>query len=206
MISFKSRTDTGITVAILAALVILVGTGVYMLAVPKPTTNGKATGRERTMRKVQDDLESVHKNLEETKATVDAKVWSVPVAQIGPKALESITGIAQKAKLKLVAFRPQKPVSVNGLTQLPFIVSVEGSYVGVMSLVRQIEADDSKIAPNLVQFTSTDGNSDVVSATIGIVAYAQENQKKPTAPGKSTAGKTASNKSPKENLNAEKAN
>lgn len=206
MINFKTRTDTGITVAILASLVILVGTGVYMVVVPKATANGKASGRERTRNKVQQDLKEVQENLAKTKATIQAKVWDVPVAQIGPKTLESITGYAQKSKLKVVAFRPQKPISVNGLTQLPFIVSLEGSYVGVMNLVRQIEADDSKIAPSLVQFSSTESNSDVVSATVGLVAYAKENEKKPSPSKKSAATKTASNQSPKENLNAEKAN
>lgn len=209
MINFKTRTDTAITTAILTSLLILVGTGVYMMVVPKPTSEGKATGRERTYKKVLNDLESVQKNLTETKAAIDAKVWDVPVAQIGPKTLESITSIAQKAKLKVVAFRPQKPVPVNGLTQLPFIVSLEGSYVGVMNLVHEIEAKGSKIAPSLVQFSSTDSNSDLVTATVGIVAYAQENEKKPsTSDKKSAATKTASNKSPnpKENLNAEKTN
>jgi Tfp pilus assembly protein PilO len=135
--------------------------------------------------KLEKDIADLEKTIRDQKAKVGAKVWTLSLQEIGPKALQTVTGFAKEQRLKLTAFRPQKPNDVNGMTQLPFLISIEGSYPSILNFIRQIETSNSKLAPNLVQLSSTDGSSDLVTATIGVMAYTL-----PAPPEKSSPKKT----------------
>ncbi len=171
MLSFRTKAETGASVAILLALLILVVTGLFMLLVPKPTVAASAASKARSQRDLEERVRKLEENKALTTATIVTQVWAEPVEEIGPKALESITAYARTQKLKLMAFRPQKTVDVDGLVQLPFLISVEGSYPNIMKFVRQLEASNLRMGTSLVQVSSTDPNSDLVSATVGVVAY-----------------------------------
>lgn len=171
MLSFRTRAEMAASVAILIALAILVGTGLFMLFVPKPTVAASTASKVRSQRELDERIRKLEENKTLTAATVVSQVWGEPVEEIGPKALESITAYARTQKLKLMAFRPQKTVEVDGLIQLPFLISVEGSYPNIIRFVRQLESGNLKMGTSLVQVSSTDPNSDLVSASIGIVAY-----------------------------------
>ena len=171
MFSFKTKADTGASVAIIAALVIMVATIAYSLLIPAPSTEGVANGPQRSIREIEDQIKQGDEQLTEKTTYVQSKIWDVPLDDIGPKALQSVTKFAQEAKIKLVAFRPQKPTDVNGLTQLPFLISLEGGYPGVMQFLRKLEAGNVKLAINSAQIASSDANSDTVTATVGAVVY-----------------------------------
>lgn len=185
MISFRTKADTGTSVAILAAIAVLLVTGIMML-VPKPSTAGLAAGKIRSQRDLEKRIADLEKDKTAAKAKIASLVWSLPLEEVGPKALESITAFAQKQKLKLIAFRPQKAVEVNGMNQLPFVISIEGPYPGIMRFLRDLDQPDLKLGTNLVQVSSSDPNTDLVSATVGVVAYKQlevktKSQEKPNA-------------------------
>ncbi len=201
MISFKSKGDSIASVAILTALLVMV-IAIVLQFLPKPTAASMAKGAETSRNKLQDEVQGMKDRTVEEQAKVDAQLWQYPIDQIGPKALQTVSGFVKTAKLKLVAFRPQKAVEVNGLTQIPFLISVEGGYPGMMELLRQLDKPDAKIATNNVQLTSTDSNSDLVTGTIVAMAYTQE---KPTVKAKTEKTKKAEDKS-QEKPNAKKEN
>lgn len=185
MISFRTRSDAMSSIAILIALVVLVGTGFVLAFVPKPSTDGTATGKIRSQRELDERLDALTKNRTASRAAIAKLVWQLPTEQIGPKALASITAFAQRNRLKLVAFRPQKAVEVNELQQLPFVISIEGPYPSLMRFVKDLESPELKLGTSLVQISTSDPNSDIVSATIGVVAYrpvsAPKTSEKPNA-------------------------
>lgn len=187
MISFRTKSDAATSVAILAALTILVGTGIFMIFVPKPTTAGLAAGKSRSEKELIARLNKIEADKKLLVTQVTNHTWPLKTEEVGPKALESITAFAQKHRLKLMAFRPQKPAEVNNLTQLPFVISIEGPYPAIMRFTKELESPALKLGTNLVQISGTDPNSDLVSATIGVVAYKQIEVKKPQ--GKTNAAK-----------------
>lgn len=189
MISFRTKSEAGTSIAILGALGVLVLTGLFMLFVPSPTTEGIAAGKIRSQRELDDRVDKLKEDKKLTTAKIATQVWSEPIAEIGPIALESITAFAQTQKLKLLGFRPQKTVDVNGLTQLPFLISVEGAYPNIMKFVRQLEASDLRMGTSLVQVSATDANSDLVNATVGVVAYKIISTAKPATQGNTNATK-----------------
>jgi Tfp pilus assembly protein PilO len=186
VISFRTKAEAGTSIAILLALLTLVVTGIVMVFVPEPNAAGLAAGKIRSQRELEDRITNLKKDQTKAKEKIAKQVWALPIQEVGPKALESITAYAQKEKLKLVAFRPQKTAEVNGLTQLPFVISIEGPYPGIMKFLKDLDQPDLKLGTNLVQVSSSDPNTDLVSATVGVVAYKQletktATQEKPNA-------------------------
>ncbi len=171
MISFKSKADTGASIAILSAVLVLAGTGLFMLFLKPPDTEGVVAGKTRSRNDLEKQVDRLESDKKKLNTQISGQVWTEPLEEIGPTALKSITTFAQSQSLKLMGFRPQKTVEVNGLTQVPFIISVEGTYPNVVKFTRQLEASSLKMGTNLVQVSATDPNSDLVSATIGVVAY-----------------------------------
>ncbi|MBC8065800.1 MAG: type 4a pilus biogenesis protein PilO [Chlorobia bacterium] len=188
MISFRTKSDTGVSVAIIIAITVLVVTGLVMLFVPAPTTAGIASGKIRSQKELDERLAKLEKDKRDAKAMIVSQVWKVPIAEVGPKALAFITSFAQRQNVKLLAFRPQKIVEVNGLNQLPFLITIEGPYPGVMKFVKDLEAPALKVGTSLVQVTGSDPSTDTVSATVGIVAYKQL-EIKSASKGKTNASK-----------------
>lgn len=189
MISFRTKAETGASVAILVAIGVLVVTALYMVFVPEPTVAGIVAGKARSQTELDDRLEKLKKDKVQTTAKIASQVWAQPIEEIGPTALQSITAFAQTQRLKLLGFRPQKTVDVNGLTQLPFLISVEGAYPNIIKFVRQLEASDLKMGTSLVQVSATDPNSDLVNATVGVVAYRLISTAKPAPKGNTNATK-----------------
>ncbi len=187
MINFRTRSDAGTSIAILIALLVLVITGLVMLFVPPPTTEGTSAGKIRSQKELTERLDKLKSDGAALKTKVDSLVWNEPIEEVGPKALETITKSAQSQRLKLLAFRPQKVQEVNNLTQLPFTISIEGPYPGVMSFIREMAKPEHKLGTSMVQLSGNDPNSDLISATIGVVAYKKLETKKP--PVKSNATK-----------------
>lgn len=178
MISFRTKSESASSFAIIAALLILVATGLYMLFVKPPSSEGTAAGRIRAQSELDDRLEKLKADDTVFKTAVRNHTWSEKVDDIGPKALASITTFAQKHRIKLMAFRPQKPVEVNNLTQLPFLISIEGPFPAIMSFARELEDPKLKLGTSMVQVSNNDPNTDLVSATVGVVAYKQIEVKK----------------------------
>jgi hypothetical protein len=180
VISFRTKADTGASIAIIVAIIVLMGTAVVMIFIPPPSTAGIVAGKARSEKEIVERIRQLKSDEIAAKTVVAAQTWTDSAEEIGPKALAFITSFAQKNRLKLIAFRPQKAVEVNSMDQLPFLISVEGPFPGVMGILQDLEDPALKLGTSLVQISSSDPSSDLVSATIGIVAYRNLDVKKTT--------------------------
>lgn len=140
------------------------------LVVPKPNANA---GRA----KLVSELEALTLKNREDRAKLDsgdpngALVWRGGAEDVTPALMKSVSGLASKRRLKLKAFRPQKPEKGDAIDRLGYVVMVEGPFAQVTGFVRELEGDQTKAGVNLVQIAAQSGSSDMVSATIGLVAY-----------------------------------
>jgi len=121
-----------------------------------------------------------------------AQTWPGDAQQIAPVALAKVTQLVQARRLRLVAFRPQRTTANGDLTQLPFLVTVEGSYPGVVAFTKDLEAPSTKLAVSLVQIASADAGSDQVTASVGLVAFMPPAKADPATTTTAPAGARAS--------------
>jgi Tfp pilus assembly protein PilO len=189
VISFKSRAEIVSSIAILAAIGIVLATAAFMIFVPIPTAKGVASAKIKARNEIEDQIKDLKSKRAVLATSISARLWTLPPDQIGPKALESITEFARREKLTLKAFRPQKANEVNGLMQLPYLIAIEGSYPGLMRFLNDLQTAELKVATSVVQLANTDPNSDLVSATIGVVAYRSLEVAKPEPTKKINAKK-----------------
>lgn len=153
------------------AMIALAGAAVFDLAVPAPKLDMSPQARKARQDKVISEVAVLDKQAEEAKMLLSARLWKEKPDAIGPAAMDVITRSAKKHSLVVGSFRPQKLVEEPPLTRFPYIVSVDGTYLGVLSFVRDLEQPENKIVVNSIQIASADGASSAVTATIAIWAF-----------------------------------
>lgn len=171
MISLRTKNDQLAAVLGILAVAILLGALGCVLFLKMPTAAEVGQGRIRSEHQLADAAKSSRKKAAELEAKIKPLVWSGAPEQVGPEALAQVTGLAKANHLKLVAFRPQKPLSVGPLTQTPFTISIDGSFLDSMKFIQQLETDRTRLAVGLIQLSSADAWSDHVSGTVSVVAY-----------------------------------
>jgi Tfp pilus assembly protein PilO len=156
---------------ILAAIVMLLGTLLYMLLVPTPSTAGLAKGRDLSRRKITKEIETARQRANELEKANQAYLWSDTAESVTASVLNDITAQARRKSLKMTAFRPQRPQTLETLTELPFSVQLSGPYPAVRDVVAALDTPQSKIALRSLQMASSDGGSSAVTATLAFSAY-----------------------------------
>lgn len=153
-----------------AALVMLVA-ACYDRFAPAPDARTVAAGRVRSRNQIQQDIDNAKTSLAEAEAAVKPRVWTGEIESVTAAALSQLTTGAQARKITLTAFRPQKPRTVETLTEVSFSVQVSGPYLAVLDFVRSLEKPGGRMALRSLQSASADAATDAVTATIGLVAY-----------------------------------
>ena len=193
MINFKRRDEILPSSLILAAILMLVGTLLYMLLVPVPTTAGLAKGRNLSRHKITKEIDTVKARAVELEKANAAYVWNDTADAVTANILNNITAQAKRKSLKMTAFRPQRPQTLESLTELPFSVQLSGPYPAVRDVVAALNNAKSKIALRSLQMASSDGGSSAVTATLGFSAYTilpTKNEEKAAAVKTAMGGKT----------------
>jgi hypothetical protein len=188
MMRFQTKQEATAAGISIVAIIILAASLVWMLT-PVPSRNDVNSGRLGQVRRYQAETAGLIKQAAEAQAKIDPLLWSGTSEEIGPKALASVTKLAKARKIRILAFRPQKPIDMGGLTQIPFSLSIDGTYPNTMQLVKDLETTDAKLAVSLVQVAASDGATDQVTASINVVAYVK------TAPPAKTSGGSRAQKS-----------
>jgi Pilus assembly protein, PilO len=170
MINFRDRADAGPSLANLIAILVMVGTLVFMLT-PTPTTKGldKQANKQRLATRIA--RKKAMDRLVETNRLIVGTTWAESEELVGTESLKQITTLATKRKLKVAAFRPQRTLPLDALEAVPFTVTVEGPFTDVLGFERDVENSQTKLTVNLVQLSSSDPNSDRVTANVGVLAY-----------------------------------
>jgi Tfp pilus assembly protein PilO len=153
------------------AILFMAGLATYDIVAPKPTEHQTLRTRKDNEARMVAQIQTIKDRLAATSADVARYVWTVPQDRIGGQSLAAVTNIAMKHSVRLLAFRPQKATDENGLTRLPYMVVLDGTFPSVAAMLRDLETTSNKLAVNLVQIASADASTDQVNATIGVIAY-----------------------------------
>ncbi len=171
MINFKNRDEALPSALIVLSLLILVGALLFMLLVPKPTTAGLTKGRERSRKQLEAEIVSAKSRDMESRKAFAPRLWAGNTETITATILADLTQRANKSKLQVGAFRPQKQQALEGLTELPYSIQVAGPYPAVRSFIATLDVPNSRLALRSLQFASSDASSSAVTATLGVSAY-----------------------------------
>ena len=182
MISFKNREEIAPSVLILLSLLILLGSLAVMLFVPKPSTAGLARGKEMSRKKLESEIAQAKERTKEATAAAKARLWQGTPDAVTASVLAQLTGEANRRRLQIGAFRPQKPNAVAGLTELPFSVLISGPYPAIRAFAATLDGAGSKTALRSLQIAGADGASSQVTATLGISAYIPASLTLPATP------------------------
>jgi hypothetical protein len=139
--------------------------------VPKPHVTMDRHAQEVSLHGLRNTAAVYDAQLKTSQTAIGKFVWTKSQDEISSQSLKNVTAIAAKHKVQLLGFRPQKPTDDGGFTHLPYLVLLSGKFPNVASTLEEIEAPVNRLAVSLVQFASSDANSDGVNATIGVIAY-----------------------------------
>lgn len=169
----NDRTWKGFLVVVSLILASLLAAMVYL-----PDAKPQFGPAERAQKQAAVRSATVGANQKADSAREDAAkyLWSEKPDAIAPQALGIVTGAAKTHGLKLSAFRPQKPVVEGDLEVLNYVVALEGRFPAVADFLRTLETPGNRLAVNLFQVTSSDGATDSVTATVGLVAFREVSQ------------------------------
>lgn len=171
MINFRDSEDqTPFALAILG-VVLIIGSGLASLFVRPPQLNTIKRKHNIELAKLNQEQKTAEEIVAKSRIQVNQNLWMVKPDSVQPVALESITKFAQETKVNIISFRPQKLSESAALRQLPFTLTVDGSFLAVANMINKIESTNSKLAVNQIQFASKEGESDQVTASITVVAF-----------------------------------
>jgi Tfp pilus assembly protein PilO len=171
MIGFKNRDEGLASALILLSILILLGSLVVMLFVPKPTTAGIVAGRDRSRRTIAEEIERAKARTKEVQTAIQPRLWTGNPEAITASVLAQLTKEAAGRKLQIGAFRPQRTQELPSMMELPFSVQVSGPYPAVRSFMSSLDVPGSKIALRSLQISSSDAATSAVTATLGLSVY-----------------------------------
>lgn len=177
--SIKLTSEQGLTVLTGVAIGALALIAAFDLLMPEPKVqmSPQKTAIERNKLMVGNAL--TEKELAGLTKQTNNLIWLSNAERIGSVSLNKVTSLAAARGLKLLAFRPQRSVQEEDLIRLPYTISIEGPYVGIVGFLKGLESPANKLAMNMVQIASADPNSDRVSATVGVIAFQKIPEAKP---------------------------
>jgi len=171
-ISFKRPEDVLPSALILLALVILaVSLGLILLA-PVQTKAAVDKSHKNSLRKLVNQISDLNRRADGAQKEAATRLWTGDPETVSTSVLGSLTNQANSLSLKVGAFRPQRIVQVDGLTELPFSVQITGPYTRVRKVLATYDTATSKVAIRSVQIASSAQSSTYdVTATVQISAY-----------------------------------
>ncbi|MCW5942975.1 MAG: hypothetical protein KIS66_12130 [Fimbriimonadaceae bacterium] len=181
MKELKLKPEQAWNVVSVIAIVAIVA--LFWMALHPPSANvGNLKEVRKARREDRSTAEKASEKAKQIETSLASLTWKGSADEIGPQALGTVTRLAQAAQVTATAFRPQRIQDDGGLPQMAFLVTVEGRYPNVVSLLRNLEKPETKMAVTLLQMASADASNDMVNATIGLTAFIQELKK--SAPAK----------------------
>lgn len=170
--------------AIVMVLVLVVN---FAFPVPKPKGAAEYFNKEKELSTQRLIAEKDKKDLADANGK---RLWNLGAEAIGPMAMGRVSNMAKANGLNMVAFRPQRNVPAGDLVRYAYQISIEGSFGKVVEFTRKLETPETKLSVVSLQVASTDGASDAVSATIGVVAYRDREAGAKSVPAKSDPAST----------------
>ncbi len=155
----------------LVSVLALFGMASWLFLAPPESPSEMIARNDRRLRELQADTQTAKARVQTAEQALKLRVWETDAESIAPSALNVVTQAVDGHRLRLGGFRPQRPADAEGLQQVGFTASVEGSYPDVLKLARTLEGSDNKLCVNMLQIAAADESSDRVTASIGLTAF-----------------------------------
>jgi Tfp pilus assembly protein PilO len=161
------RTYTALCAALILAII---GVACYHFLAPYPSPKAAERRTDRQIERAESDLKRKQETLANLKSGEKA-VWQGAAQTVLPQVLQSVSILAKAQDIKLKTFRPQAPITDGEVTRATYLTMVEGPFPQVAAFIRSIDRPDSQLATSTIQISALDQESDLVTATVGILAY-----------------------------------
>lgn len=171
LINFQRRDDVVPSVLVILSVVVLAGTLAFMLLIPKPGAAGSARAWTSSRRRIADDIADTRRQSRRAQATLRPRVWRGDPEAVTATILAQLTEQTGSHRLKLTAFRPERPQVFEQVTELRSDVQVAGPYAGVKALMNSLDSSESKVALRSVQITLSPTAQNAVTATLALSAF-----------------------------------
>lgn len=171
MIDFKNPETATPNALTLIALIILVGTLVFMLVNKQPQAAILSTGHALERRQTNEQIVKAKEKGQELRTALAPKFWQGGSVEVTANILSKLTNEANKYGLTLTSFRPESQKNFTSFSELQYTVQVSGPYPQVRSLLTSLDGGNDKVALGSVQIAASPNAANGVQATIGISAY-----------------------------------
>ncbi|MCC6445831.1 MAG: hypothetical protein IT210_20550 [Armatimonadetes bacterium] len=172
MMAMKPKEKMGPGLLVLISIIVFILSLAYALVLPEPGVAGIVTARVKSLKKIEDDLKNIRAQAGKTEAAVRPRLWRGDAEAVTAAVLQALTLEANRRKVNLSAFRPQRPLALEGVMELPFSVQLSGPYPAVRAVAASLDRGGSQLALRSIQVASMDAASSAVTATLGLSAYA----------------------------------
>lgn len=158
-------------IASIAAVAVMVGLLAFDRFVPEPNKAASAKQHQFEIRKLEKENKDLLKQISDSRSNVAKSLWQADPDTISAEAMASVDQVATTNNVKVQAFRPQRTVSSKGIDRYPYSAVLRGSFPKVLQTVRQLQGQGTKLAVTSVQISAADGETDQVTATVGLAAF-----------------------------------
>lgn len=162
----------------IGAMGVLAVTFAFALLTPPPKPKMTDTARDNAKFQARLLTREAEKSAVNAMAAAQKRVYGGTAEKIAPLAMSTVSALARKHGLRVVAFRPQRVVDDADLVHVPFLISLDGPFPKIAGFVRDLDSKQSRLAVSQLQVTSADPASDRVNATVGAVAFLQPDELK----------------------------
>jgi Tfp pilus assembly protein PilO len=172
MINFKDTKDQTPSALAVLGIALLVGSLIFLLLFSRGLDTQVSKSKLR-----KDEIALTARSLMAKsdrsiyEDAIEKYQWKDNEDLVTPQALTIISKRAEENRLKLVSFRPMKSTETSSMVQLPLQFTVDGSFANVAAMLETLEKTSSRLAVSQVQFASQEGQSDIVSANVSIMAF-----------------------------------
>lgn len=173
-------------VLILLSVMVMAAFAAVDFFLPRPTLAQSIQRYRRAEKDLREKSAKLREDLAEIDRRIEQRTWKGTPDSVGAQALDIADGIAKAHQMSMSAFRPQKAMDDGELTRLSFVMTLEGRFVGLQQVVRELETPARRLSVHLVQVASADEASDLVNATVGITAFLEKPKPKPETKDKKT--------------------
>jgi len=169
VIGVKGKQGSGWNVLLAISVAGILVAGWFAFYHPNPSAAKQADTSE-TLKGLNSETKSIESKAAIAEQRIKARTWDVGQEMFGSQILDSLTKLAEGHGLQLTSVRIGKPLTAASLKEIPLFVNVQGKFMDVMAMVAALEDPDSKIALGQLDI-STSSNGDVVSATISMTGF-----------------------------------
>ena len=178
MISFKdSKDQTPSALAVLGIALLVVSAVVSVFFSRGIDTNGFKSKLRKDQYAFDQRTLKAKSDRSVYEYAIEQYQWTEKEDVVTPQALTIISKRADENHLKLVSFRPTKSSDAGSMIQLPLQFTVDGSFASVTAMLDALQAGKSKLAVQSVQLASQEGQSDLVSANVSLIAFLNKPKK-----------------------------